>query len=155
MQRKHPGRVMRQPRGSCIAAETLQIMAATQDAYSTLQPACGTAHVPTTEHNVNFSRSSRDAIRNTCTCVHMCLILLLNWATTLVHCYTNIKRCSYLAQLHILSFYRIEADKSCHLYVYMHTLTSNVARILRDYTFCHSTESRQTTHVTSTCIYIH
>jgi hypothetical protein len=33
-----------------------------------------------------------------------------------VYTYTNIKRCSYFAQLHILSFYRIEVDKSCHLY---------------------------------------
>ena len=47
-----------------------------------------------------------------------------------VYTYTNIKRCSYFEQLHILSFYRIKVDQSCPLYVYVHTPTSNVARIL-------------------------
>ena len=45
-----------------------------------------------------------------------------------VYTYTNIKHYPCFVQLHILSFYRIEV-KSCHLYVYIHTITSNVAPI--------------------------
>ena len=81
---------------------------------------------------------------------------------------SNLWRCSCFAQLHILSFYRIEIDKSCHLYVSIHTPTSNVAcTLLHTLSFyrieadkvCHLCvyihKSSQTSHVTSTCIYIH
>ena len=61
-----------------------------------------------------------------------------------VYTYTNIKHYPCFVQLHILSFYRIEV-KSCHLYVYIHTITSNVAPI---------SKQRQTNYVTSTCIFI-
>ena len=67
----------------------------------------------------------------------------------------RVHSCLYFAQWHILPFYKIEADKSCHLYVYIHAQTSNVARILCNYIFCYSTESRQTRYVTTTCKYIH
>ena len=85
--------------------------------------------------------------------------------------------CVLIAQLYIPSFHRFETDNSCHLYVCIHTLTSNLAQLyicrftelkqtplcvhthtnikrcscLCNYIFCHLTESSLTTHVTSLC----
>ena len=53
-----------------------------------------------------------------------------------VYSYNIINQCWYFAQLHILPFYRIEVDKSRHICVYTHALTSNVARILRNFIVC-------------------
>ena len=53
-----------------------------------------------------------------------------------VYSYNIINQCWYFAQLHILPFYRIEVDKSRHSCVYTHALTSNVARILRNFIVC-------------------
>jgi hypothetical protein len=69
-----------------------------------------------------------------------------------VYTYTNIKRCSCFAQLHILSFYRIEVDKSCHLYVYIHTPTSNVACTLLHTLSFYRIEADKVCHL---CVCIH
>jgi hypothetical protein len=113
-----------------------------------------------TSYSVILQNRGRQA---TCIYIHQHQTLLVFWATTYsvilqnqgrlvmsplrVCTYTNVKRCSNFEP-------NLSHVPSTCIYI-VHAQTSNVARILCNYIFCYSTESRQTRYVTTTCKYIH